>query len=122
VPAKRITFPMRNSDGTGPDQEPHGGCGAYELICPKRIRTWASGAEVNVFAKGGIGPRGFVKVLVDLPRGVPTLHYSVAKTPIGLDVKVLQDGAPVARLRMAGRCEMRGQFSQCRFRKLSTAL
>ena len=27
VPAKRITFPMRVSDGEPPDQEPHGGCG-----------------------------------------------------------------------------------------------
>lgn len=122
VPAKRITFPMRPSDGVGPDQEPHGGCGYTALICPRAIRTWSNGAEVDVFAKGGTGPRGFVKVLVTLPRGVPTLHYSVAKTPIGVDVKVLQDGAAVARLRMAGRCEPRGQFSQCRFKKLSTAL
>jgi pimeloyl-ACP methyl ester carboxylesterase len=50
------------------------------------------------------------------------LHYTIAKTPIGLDVKVLQDGAAIARLRMAGRCDMRGQFSQCRFKKRSTAL
>ena len=92
----------------GPNQEPHGGCGYTALICPRAIRTWSNGAEVDVFAKGGTGPRGFVKVLVTLPRGVPTLHYSVAKTPIGLDVKVLQDGAAVARLRMAGRCETEG--------------
>ena len=46
----------------------------------------------------------------------------IAKTPIGLDVKVSQDGAAVARVRMAGRCEMRGQFSQCRFKKFSKAL
>ena len=31
-------------------------------------------------------------------------------------------GAPIALLRMAGRCDMRGQFSQCRFKTLSTAL
>ena len=122
VPAKRITFPMRPSDGAGPDQEPFGGCGAYTLICPRKIRTWSNGAEVEVFAKGGPTARGYVKVLVTLPRGVPTLHYTLAKTPIGVDVKVLQDGAPIARLRMAGRCDPRGQFSQCRFKKLSTAL
>ena len=75
-----------------------------------------------MFPKGGREVPGLVKVQITLPRGVPTLHYTVAKTPIGLDVKVLQDGGAVARLRMAGRCEMRGQFSQCRFKKLSTAL
>jgi hypothetical protein len=123
VPAKRIIFPMRVSDGEGPDQEPHGGCSYVALICPRAIRTWPNGAEVDVIAKGTrAGVIGLVKVLVDLPRGVPTLHYTVAKTPIGLDVKVLQDGAAIARLRMAGRCEMRGQFSQCRLKKLSTAL
>lgn len=122
VPAKRITFPMRGSDGEPPEQEPHGGCGYTALICPQRIRTWANGAEVDVFQKGGTTARGFVKVLVTLPRGVPTLRNTIAKTPIGVDVKVLQGGAAIARLRMAGRCEMRGQFSQCRFKKLSTAL
>jgi hypothetical protein len=122
VPAKRITFPMRPSDGALPDQEPFGGCGSYTLICPRKIRTWSNGAEVDVFAKGGREAPALVKVLVTLPRGVPTLHYTVAKTPIGLDVRVLQDGAAIARLRMAGRCEGRGQFSQCRFKKLSTAL
>ena len=122
VKPKRITFPMRPTDGPRPDQEPFGGCGAYTLVCTPRIRTWAKGAEVDVFPKGGSEVPGLVKVLVILPRGVPTLHYTIAKTPIGLDVKVLQDGAAIARLRMAGRCDMRGQFSQCRFKKLSTAL
>jgi hypothetical protein len=122
VPAKRITFPMRPSDGAVPDQEPFGGCGAYTLVCTPRVRTWAKGAEIDVFPKGGREVPGLVKVQITLPRGVPTLHYTIAKTPIGLDVKVLQDGGAVARLRMAGRCEMRGQFSQCRFKKFSTAL
>jgi hypothetical protein len=122
VKARRITFPMRPSDGPRPDQEPFGGCGAYTLICTPRVRTWAKGAEVDVFPKGGREVPGLVKVLVTLPRGIPTLHYTIAKTPIGLDVKVLQGGAAIARLRMAGRCDMRGQFSQCRFKKLSTAL
>ena len=122
VPAKRITFPMRPSDGPVPEQEPFGGCGAYTLICTPRIRTWPKGAEVEVRAMGGRGVPALVKVLVTLPRGVPTLHHSLAKTPVGLDVKVLQGDAPIARLRMAGRCDPRGQFSQCRFKKLSTAL
>ena len=123
VPAKRITFPMRPSDGAGPDQEPHGGCGYTALICPRHIRTWPNGAEVDVFAKGGTGPRGFVKVLVTLParRPDPPL-LGQRRRRSALDIKVLQDGAAVARLRMAGRCEPRGQFSQCRFKKLSTAL
>jgi hypothetical protein len=122
VPAKRITFPMRPTDGPRPEQEPFGGCGAYTLICTPRVRTWAKGAEVDVFPMGGSEVPALVKVLVTLPRGVPTLHYTVAKTPIGVDVKVLQDGAPVARLRMAGRCDMSGQFSRCRFKRLTTAL
>jgi hypothetical protein len=122
VPAKRITFPMRPSDGEPPDQEPHGGCGYTALICPRTIRTWPNGAEVDVIAKGRGAALGLVKVLVDLPRGVPTLHRTLAKTPVGVDVKVIQGGVPIARLRMAGRCDPRGQFSQCRFKKLSTAL
>jgi hypothetical protein len=122
VPAKRITFPLRPTDGQTPDQEPFGGCGAYTLICPRKIRTWSNGAEVDVFAKGGTDAPGLVKALVTLPRGVPTLHHTIAKTPIGLDIKVLQDGAAIARLRMAGRCAMQGQFSSCRFKKLTTAL
>jgi hypothetical protein len=122
VAAKRITFPMRPSDGPRPEQEPFGGCGAYTLVCTPRIRTWPKGAEIDVFAKGGREVPALVKVQVTLPRGIPTLHYTLAKTPIGVDVKILQDGAAIARLRMAGRCDPRGQFSQCRFRRLSTAL
>ena len=63
-----------------------------------------------------------VKVLVDLPSGVPTLRNTLLKTPVGLDVKVLQGGAAIARLRIAGRCDPRGQFFQCRYRTLSNAL
>jgi hypothetical protein len=122
VPAKRITFPMRPSDGPVPEQEPFGGCGAYTLICTPRIRTWPKGAEVDVRPMGGREVPALVKVEVTLPRGIPTLHYTLAKTPIGVDVKILQDGAAIARLRMAGRCDPRGQFSQCRFKRLSTAL
>ena len=75
VPAKRITFPMRPTDGPVPEQEPFGGCGAYTLICTPRVRTWPKGAEVDVLTKGGREVPALVKVLVTLPRGVPTLHY-----------------------------------------------
>jgi hypothetical protein len=122
VRAKRITFPMRPSDGLPPDQEPHGGCGSYTLVCPHRIRTWADGAEVEVFQLGGRSVPAAVKVRVDLPSGVPTLHRTLRKTPIGVDIKVLQDGAAIARLRIAGRCDPRGQFFECHYKKLSTAL
>ena len=121
VPAKRITFPMRPSDGPPPDQEPHGGCGYTTLICPPEFRTWPKGAEVEVRAQGGREVPAVLRVVVTLPRGVPVGHR-LAKTPVGVDVRVLQDGAAIARLRMAGRCDPRGQFSQCRFKKLSTAL
>jgi hypothetical protein len=122
VRAKRITFPMRPTDGPRPEQEPFGGCGAYTLICPRRVRTWAKGAEVDVFPMGGREVPALVKVLVTLPRGVPTLRNTIAKTPVGVDVKVLQNGSRIARLRMAGRCDMSGQFSRCRFKRLTTAL
>jgi hypothetical protein len=122
VPAKRITFPMRPTDGPVPDQEPFGGCAQYTLICTPTVRTWPKGAEVAVLPKGGNEVPALIKVIVTLPRGIPTLHYTLAKTPIGVDVKLLQEGAPIARLRMAGRCDPKGQFSRCRFKKLTTAL
>ena len=56
-----------------------------------------------------------------LPRGYP-VGRRLAKTPVGVDVRVLQDGAAIARLRLAGRCDPVGQFSRCRFKALSTAL
>jgi hypothetical protein len=59
---------------------------------------------------------------MQLPSGIPTLHFSLKKTPIGLDIKVVQQGATIARVRMAGRCDPRGQFFSCRFKKFSTAL
>jgi hypothetical protein len=77
---------------------------------------------VDVDTLGGREVPGLVKVRVQLPSGIPTLHYSLRKTPIGIDIKVLQGGAPIARLRMAGRCDPRGQFFLCRYKKFSTAL
>lgn len=122
VPAKRITFPMRPSDGSAPEREARRGCSEWTLICPRRIRTWAESAEVDVFPLGGRTVPAAVKVLVRLPSGVPTLRRTLRKTPVGVDIKVLQDGAVIARLRMAGRCDPRGQFFQCRYKTLSTAL
>jgi hypothetical protein len=122
VPAKSVTFPMRPSDGATPRMDAHGNCAQGELICPRHIRTWPEGASVSVRPMGGREVPALVRTTMDLPRGIPTLHYSLRKTPIGLDIKVLQGGAPIARVRMAGRCDPKGQFSQCRFKKLSTAL
>lgn len=121
VRAGRITFPMRPSDGSPPHQEPRGGCGYLTIVCPPKFRTWPSGAEVEVLASGGRVVPARLRVRVTLPRGVP-IGRRVAKTPVGVDVKVLQDGAAVARLRIVGRCEGRGQFSRCRFKRVSTAL
>jgi hypothetical protein len=122
LPAKSVTFPMRPSDGAPPDLDPHGNCAQGELICPRHIRTWPDGVSVDVDTLGGREVPALVKVRAQLPSGIPTLHRSLRKTPIGLDIKVLQGGAPIARLRMAGRCDPRGQFFRCRYKKLSTAL
>lgn len=122
VPAKSVTFPMRPSDGERPEVGGRGNCAEGELICPRHIRTWPDGAEVDVWAMGGREVPAFVKVEMRLPSGVPTLHYTLRKTPIGLDIKVLQQGATIARVRMAGRCDPHGQFFSCRFKKFSTAL
>jgi hypothetical protein len=121
VPAKSVTFPMRPSDGATPRLDSHGNCREYEIICPRRIRTWPDGAEVDVRSLGGRGARQLVKVQMELPSGIPTLRNTLRKTPIGLDIKFLQQGATIARLRMAGRCDPHGQFFRCRYRTLSTA-
>lgn len=122
VPAKRVTFPMRPSDGERPEVGGRGNCADGELICPRHIRTWPDGAEVGVRAMGGREVPALVKVTMQLPSGIPTLHHTLRKTPIGLDIKVLQQGATIARVRMAGRCDPHGQFFSCRFKKFSTAL
>ena len=122
VPAKSVTFPMRPSDGERPEVGGRGNCADGELICPRHIRTWPDGAEVDVRAMGGREVPAFVKVEMRLPSGIPTLHNTLRKTPIGLDIKVLQQGATIARVRMAGRCDPHGQFFSCRFKKFSTAL
>jgi hypothetical protein len=122
VKAARITFPMRPSDaGLMPDPQPHGDCSTIELICPRRVHTWPTGAEVDVIASGGREVPARIRVIVELPRGYPK-GLRLIKTPVGVDVRVLQDGAAIARLRIAGRCDPRGQFSLCRYKKLTTAL
>jgi len=122
VKAARIMFPMRPSDaGLMPDPQPHGDCSTIELICPRRVHTWATGAEVDVIASGGREVPARIRVIVELPRGYPK-GLRLIKTPVGVDVRVLQDGAAIARLRIAGRCDPRGQFSLCRYRKLTAAL
>jgi hypothetical protein len=122
VPAKSITFRMRPSDGPRTEAPEPRGCYEWDLICSRRIRSWADGVDLTVSPLGGREVPAAVKVLVDLPSGVPTLHRTLKKTPVGVDIKVLQDGAAIARLRMAGRCDPRGQFFLCRYKKLSTAL
>jgi hypothetical protein len=121
VPAARRTFAMRPSDATdAPEPEPRRGCSEIELICPRTVNTWPTGAEVDVRASGGRVVPTTIRVFVNLPRGYPR-GLRLIKTPIGVDVKVRQDGAVIARLRIAGRCDPRGQFSLCRYRKLTTA-
>ena len=122
VKAARITFPMRTSDaGDMPDPQAHGDCSTVELIGPHRVHTWATGAEVDVIPSGGREVPARIRVVVELPRGYPR-GYRLVKTPVGVDLKVLQDGAAIARLRIAGRCAPVGQFSRCRYRKLTMAL
>lgn len=122
VRAARVTYPMRPSDGAPPELRPvRRGCSDNELICPRTVRTWPTGASVAVLTRGGRAVPASIRVLVTLPRGYP-VGRRLAKTPVGVDVRVLQDGAAIARLRLAGRCDPMGQFSRCRFKTLSTAL
>jgi hypothetical protein len=131
VPGPRVkagtrTFFMRVSDAV--EEEDGGGrggeCGDSTLVCPRRIRTWATGPEVNVFDFGGRVVPGAVRIEVTLPRGYPPTRNSNRwlRSPAGVDVKVLQGGQTIARLRIAGRCEPSGQFSRCRYKKVTTAL
>jgi hypothetical protein len=118
----RRTVSIRESDGADrPRDEPLGSCSVFTIICPRKVRTWPAGVEVLVFDEGGrVVPNG-VRVMVELPRGVPR-GRRLAPTPAGVDVKVLQNGGAIARLRIAGICRMEGQFSVCRFKTFSTKL
>jgi hypothetical protein len=115
APAKRITFPMRPSDGPRPDTD---GC---VLFCPQTFRTFAKSPEIDAIPLGGREVPAAVKALVRFSFGYPHgLRWT--KAPAGLDVRVIQNGVNIARLRMAGRCDPHGQFFLCRYKKLSTAL
>ncbi|HKP20363.1 MAG TPA: hypothetical protein VJT68_02530 [Thermoleophilaceae bacterium] len=115
APAKRITFPMRPSDGERPDTD---GC---VLFCPQTFRTFAKSPEIDAMPLGGREVPAAVKVLVRFSYGIPR-GLGWKKLPAGLDVRVIQGGVNIARLRMAGRCDPKGQFFLCRYKKLSTAL
>jgi hypothetical protein len=131
VPGPRVkagtrTFVMRPSDATGDGTEDRvlGTCGSSTLVCPKKIASWPTGPEINVFDRGGRVVPAAVEVRVTLPRGYPASRRSlrVLRSPAGVDVKVLQGGRAIARLRIAGRCDASGQYSRCRYKTLTTAL
>lgn len=126
VKAGRRTFAMRGSDDVGEGNENRvlGTCSVFTLVCPKKIATWPTGPEINVFTRGGRVAPAAVEVQVTLPRGYPASRRSLRHvlSPAGVDVKVLQGGHTIARLRIAGLCDGRGQFSLCRYKKLTTAL
>lgn len=112
------TFALRVSDAIDDsDRRPLGTCGVYALVCPPKVRTWPTGAVVSAYAEGRTG----VRIEVTAPRGYPR-GRGLARSPFGVDVRVLQAGGPVARLRIAGICTPSGQFSNCRLRTLSTKL
>lgn len=92
------------------------------LICPPKVRSWPKGAQVNVFDLGNSGVPSGLEVRVTAPRGVPGRGRFPGRTPFGVDVKVLQSGRVIARLRVAGECRPFGQFSKCRYKKLTTKL
>ena len=126
VKAGRRTFAMRGSDNVGEGNENRvlGTCSVFTLVCPKKIATWPTGPEINVYTRGGRVAPAAVEVHVTLPRGYPASRRSLRHvlSPAGVDVKVLQGGHTIARLRIAGLCDGRGQFSLCRYKRLTTAL
>jgi len=120
-PASRTVI-IRESDVTGePGHRVLGTCSVFTIICPRKVHTWATAAEVLVFDEGGRAVPNGVRVRVVLPRGYPR-GRRLAPTPVGVDVKVLQNGGAVARLRVAGICTQDGQFSKCRFKTFTTKL
>lgn len=122
VRAASRTFNLRVSDGVLEDPDPLGSCSNVTLICPPKRRTWATGAEVSAFET--VGRANGVTVKVRMPVGAPAPPPSrrLLRTPAGVDVRVLQGGAVVARLRIAGLCTGEGQFAICRLKTLSTKL
>ena len=111
---KTETIALRESDQVEEDESERG-----QLISSPRVNSWAKGAEVGVFSKG----RTLI-VQTTLPSGYPAGPRSLrrAKSPVGVDVRILQNGRAIGRLRLAGRCEGRGQFYLCRFKAFTTKL
>jgi hypothetical protein len=97
-----------------------GACSVTTLICPPHVRSWSKGPEVYVFDVGRGGVPNGLEVRLTAPRGVPGRGSFPGRTPFGVDVKVLQSGRTIARLRVAGECRPFGQFSKCRYKKLTT--
>jgi hypothetical protein len=128
VEPTRITFPMRFSDGQVSNSEP-AGCGRWALICPTTTFGWPTSAGIAVFPEGpDDAPSEQPMIDIGLPGGTPLPHNRHVPTPFGLEVRVFQDGAAIARVRMAGRCDVAPRralvyhYYRCRFRKLTTAL
>jgi hypothetical protein len=94
------------------------GCSGGVLVCSPFRNGFRRGVEVTVDDRNvGLG----ITVLV--PRGVRRLGRRgtvFRHTPFGVVVEVLQGGARIARLRVAGKCRGLDQASRCRFRPLST--
>ena len=44
------------------------------------------------------------------------------ESPVEVDVRILQSGSAIGRLRLAGLCDGRGQFDLCRFKTFTTKL
>ena len=119
--ARTTTVGLREEDVTE-DRRGSKACSVDTLICPPHVRSWSKGPEVYVFDEGRSGVPSGLRVQVTAPRGVPSRGRFPGRTPFGVDVKVLQSGRTVARLRVAGECRAFGQFSKCRYRKLTTQL
>ncbi len=120
LPGKRAkrktqTIALRASDQVEDDESDQG-----QLISSPRVNSWAKGAEVAVFSKTA---RRLI-VQTTLPSGYPSGPRGLtrATSPVGVDVRILQSGRAIGRLRLAGRCEGRGQFYLCRFKTFTTKL
>lgn len=126
VRAGTRTFAIRRSDAVddGTEERVLGTCSIWTLVCPRKVQTWATGPEINVYRRNESATRSAVEVHVTLPRGYPSGPRGLERhrSPAGVDVKVLQGGQTIARLRIAGLCQDRGQYSLCRYKRLTTAL
>ena len=108
------TIALRASDQVEDDESDQD-----QLITSPTVNSWPKGAEVDVFSKG----RKLI-VQTTLPSGYPAGPRSLrhVKSPVGVDVRILQNGSAIGRLRLAGLCDGRGQFYLCRFKTFTTKL